>query len=396
VRISWYSNVPWAATGYGTQTLEVCSRLKADGHEVAVIANWGLHGSSIDWEGLPVFPAGTDLYSNDIAPAHHTVWGGDWLITLYDVWPLKRSYFPDQRVASWVPVDHQPAPAEVVKWCKTVRPIAMSRFGERMLKAEGIDPTYIPHSINTKVFRPRGKAMRTRLEVPDDAFVVMISAANKGVTPPRKAWPEMFMAASFFMRDHPDAYLYVHTDRVGIGGLDLQLLAKACGIPQDRLRWADAYALAAGRITQDDLSAMYSAADVLLASSMGEGFGIPVMEAQASGTPVIVSDFSAQPELSASGWLVKGQPYWDPAQAAFFFTPFVSEIIARLRNAYAARDDSTIVDAAIAKAAQYDSDLVFARYWRPFIRELEADLSPPPNRAARRARKAHKPQKVAA
>lgn len=389
MRISWYSNVPWAQTGYGTQTLEVCTRLIADGHQVAVLSNWGLHGSSIEWEGIPVFPAGTDLYSNDLSPAHHQVWGGDWLITLYDVWPLKRSYFPE-RVASWVPVDHQPAPPEVVKWCKTVRPIAMSRFGERMLRAEGLDSTYIPHSINTKTFSPQGAGMRARLEVPEDAFLVMISAANKGVTPPRKAWPEMFTAASYFMRDHPDAHLYVHTDRIGIGGLDLPLLAKATGLPQDRLRWADAYALAAGRISQDDLAGMYSAADVLLAPSMGEGFGIPVVEAQACGTPVIVSDFSAQPELAASGWLVRGQPYWDPAQAAFFFTPFVSEIIARLNDAYAARGSQLLAEGALAKAAQYDSDLVFARYWRPFIKDLEAGLAPKPNRAARRAKKRDK------
>jgi len=387
VRISWYSNVPWAATGYGTQTLEVCTRLKADGHEVGIIANYGLNAASIEWEGFPIFPGGKDGYSNDIAPAHHQVWRGDWLITLYDVWPLKRAYFPDERIASWVPVDHQPIPPDVAKWCKTVRPIAMSRFGERMLKAEGIDSTYIPHSINTRTFHPQGKAMRSRLDVPDDAFLVMVAAANQGVTPPRKAWPEMFTAMSFFMRDHPDTYFYLHTDRIGIGGLDLPLLARATGLPQERLRWADAYALASGNISQSDLSAMYSAADVLLASSMGEGFGIPTIEAQASGTPVIVSDFSAQPELCASGWLVRGQPYWDPAQAAFFLTPFVSEIIARLRDAYAARDDSTFADAAVAKAAQYDSDLVFARYWRPFIRELEASLEPPPNRAARRARK---------
>jgi len=392
VRITWFSNTPLAGTGYGVQTAEIVPRLVADGHQVAIAANWGQYGAAIEWNGIPIYPAGKDKYSNDIARAHHAHWRGDWMITLYDVWPLVRREFPE-RVASWVPVDHQPVPPEVSEWAKTVTPIAMSRFGQRMLRDQDIESTYIPHSVNTEIFKPTpaltsGRTPREMLGIPADAFVIVIAAANQGIAPPRKAWGEMFLAASYFMRQHPDAYLYVHSDRTQTppGGLDLPMLELAVQMPTDRIAYTDAYAYASGQIGQADLSALYSMGDVLLASSMGEGFGIPVIEAQACGVPVIVSDFSAQPELAASGWLVKGQPSWDALQGSFYFTPLVGSIIDRLTEAYAARGLPEPREAAIAKAAEYDTTLVYDRYWRPFLRELDAQL-PKPNRAERRARK---------
>jgi hypothetical protein len=41
-RILWVSNAPWAATGYGQQTAQAITRLKADGNDVAVASNYGL------------------------------------------------------------------------------------------------------------------------------------------------------------------------------------------------------------------------------------------------------------------------------------------------------------------------------------------------------------------
>lgn len=397
MRILWYSNSPRVGTGYGVQTAQVVPRIRALGHDIAVHSNWPHHGEVIAWEShpdIPIFPNGADNYGNDIVAAHAEAWKADWTITLYDAWPLKRDMFPE-RVASWVPVDHQPVPPSVAAWCRQVSPIAMSRFGERMLRDQGIDSTYIPHSIDTSVFRPTertraGHKPREALRVPNDAFMVMIAAANQGNHPPRKAWGPMFLALGHFMRQHPDAWAYIHTDKLGpLRGIDLGALATATGLPTERVRWADRYAYGTGRITPTDLASLYTAADVLLASSMGEGFGIPTVEAQACGLPVIVSDFSAQPELCESGWLVKGQPWWDEAQDAFFFEPFVHSIAANLEDAYAAKGDQSLRDRAVAFAAGYDSDLVFDLHWRPFLAELEARLEQPAplNRAERRRAK---------
>jgi hypothetical protein len=42
---------------------------------------------------------------------------------------------------------------------------------------------------------------------------------------------------------------------------------------------------------------------------------------------VIVSDFTAQPELVGSGWVVEVQPFWDNAQRSWFCTPQVGSIV---------------------------------------------------------------------
>jgi glycosyltransferase involved in cell wall biosynthesis len=55
-----------------------------------------------------------------------------------------------------------------------------------------------------------------------------------------------------------------------------------------------------GYIPLADLPAVYSLADMFLFPSLDEGFGIPVLEAMACGTPVVCSDRGALPETTAS------------------------------------------------------------------------------------------------
>ena len=157
LRITWYSNAPWCGTGYGQQTAQAVTRIIKEGHELAIHAMFGLEGSKSNWNGITVYPRGVAAYSDDIVVAHTQDWANGnptippLLITLFDVWPLlkSKSFHMLPNIASWVPIDHKPAPPEVLEWCsrKNVMPIAMSRFGEEMLKAAGVDCLYVPHGI---------------------------------------------------------------------------------------------------------------------------------------------------------------------------------------------------------------------------------------------------------
>ena len=386
-RTLWASNAPFAPTGYGVQTAQVVERLMRDGHELAVACNFGLQGSETEWNGIKLYPTGVTPYSDDILSAHAEHWasGSDLqslVITLFDVWALKNpSVARIPKIGAWVPIDHKPAPPDVTEWLRrpNVMPIAMSRFGSEMMSLEDIDHLYAPHAFDGRVFKPTvsfadatGETIRGRdiMGVEDEsAFVVMMNSANKGRTPPRKSWGENLLAFAIFAQDKPDAILYLHTDEsAALGGVDLPVLLRACSINPDQIRFVNQY-LYRMNLPQTALAALYTDADVLLATSAGEGFGVPVIEAQACGTPVIVSNWTAQPELVGDGWIVDGQPLWDPFQNSWFFTPNVANIVRALEEAYA-RPRGIISEDATRFAAAYEADRVYAEHWRPVMDKL--------------------------
>ena len=69
-----------------------------------------------------------------------------------------------------------------------------------------------------------------------------------------------------------------------------------------------------GFVTDQTLAALYRLADVFVFPSLYEGFGLPPLEAMASGTPVIASNASSLPEVVGNAALMV-DPY-DPAAIA--------------------------------------------------------------------------------
>lgn len=69
-----------------------------------------------------------------------------------------------------------------------------------------------------------------------------------------------------------------------------------------------------GFVADDDLPLLYSGADALVFPSLFEGFGLPIIEAQASGIPVAAADISSLPEVVG--------------QAGVLFDPYDTDAIA--------------------------------------------------------------------
>jgi len=57
-------------------------------------------------------------------------------------------------------------------------------------------------------------------------------------------------------------------------------------------------------IPGDDLPLYYAAADILAFPSLYEGFGLPVLEAMASGCPVITSNTTSLPEVAGDAGIM--------------------------------------------------------------------------------------------
>jgi glycosyltransferase involved in cell wall biosynthesis len=297
------------------------------------------------------------------------------------VWALLPVELEPFNVLAWTPVDHFPTPREVLKFFhkNDARPLAMSRFGQTQLIEAGLPADYVPLAVDTSVYR-RVDGMtinneyvlnRELLDIPASAdFVVAMVAMNKDPDD-RKNFDGAFRAFGRFWRDHQNAVLYVHSDKHGIAGSHINLpeLAKHAAIPPHAIVFSDTYALQMG-FSAEMMACLYSAADVLLCPSKGEGFGVPMIEAQACGTPVIASDFTAQSELVGAGWKVSGQLLFDPRQNATYLQPFHSDIYTALTLAYQSKDDPGIRERAREFALEYDVAKVFEDHWLPVINSL--------------------------
>lgn len=387
MRILWHSVHPAVGSGYGQQTATFAPRLKDMGHDVAISAYYGVQGFITSYRGIKCYPAYAKSYGSDIIIPHAVDhFGGGpgatfrdvadkgLIITLGDVWTFQQPLLAEMNVAAWVPIDHEEVPPAVANWFTQTGavPIAMSRFGEKALQLAGFDPLYVPHGIDTGVFRPGDKAeARERVGLPEDAFVVAMVAANNGRDGSRKAFYEQILAFGELHKKHPDAVLAMHTDVTSPFGVDIRHLLS--DFPEGSYLFTDQYAYKVG-VPATQIADIYRAADVLTNTSWGEGFGIPIVEAQACGTPVVVTDTTAMPELVGAGWKVPGERMWHDSQAAWARRPLIAGIADAYEQAYAARGDQHMSARAWAFAQDYDADLVMQEYWKPALDRLEAAL----------------------
>jgi glycosyltransferase involved in cell wall biosynthesis len=245
-----------------------------------------------------------------------------------------------------------------------------------MCQDAGLDVRYVPHGVDTVKFSPGdlGEA-RDKLGWPKDAFICGMVAANKG-TPSRKSFPQQLEAFARFSRQHTDALIYLHTNKGvddGLGGVNLPEFIAHLGIT-DKVRWCDEYQQIVG-FPDDYMANVYRALDVLLSVSMGEGFGIPILEAQSCGCPVITGAWTSMDEITFGGWKIAredAERWWTPL-AAYQFWPRIGAIEEALEKAYARKIDGIIkhkCEQARAGALAYDADRVAAEFWTPVLDEL--------------------------
>ena len=129
----------------------------------------------------------------------------------------------------------------------------------------------------------------------------------------------------------------------GWGGLDLAAEAAAAGLAPDRVR-------VLGRVPDADLAVLLDRATALVVPSRAEGFGLPLLEAMAVGTPVVTSDAPALVEVGAGAARVSRL---EPAALAAALTEVVSQPLVQARMA----------DAGRARAASYSWDGAARQLW---------------------------------
>lgn len=367
MRILYSSNAVWCNTGYGVQGRHLIPRFSAmpvvGGAENVVLYFWyGLSGGTMRVGPHLALPGFGGPYGADLVGEHVKRHGIDAVITLVDVWTqqgVAESVAPATWLP-WFPVDTEPVSPRVLEaidprrrkekggapWARIV-PVVYSKFGKRMLADAGVESVYVPHGVDVDVFRVLEPGEEVDVEglgvfawpafrehvAPGATHLAVMVAANKGFD--RKGFAEQFEAWARFAAGRPGARLYVHADPLSVeNGPNLQHLAEALGIG-DRVIFPDRYSLLMGMYPPEYLALLYNAADVLLACSKTEGFGVPIIEAQACGCPVVTTDFASMPELVRNGIAVRpAGKMWHPHLESWWAVPDVEGIAEALAQVY--------------------------------------------------------------
>lgn len=353
--------------------------MKTDGHDVSVLAYYGLTGGRLELDGIDHYSVFADQWGNDIINELAQFLSVDFNLILRDIWVNDGAASRAFPTAAWFPVDHAPVGEQLLEKMDATRWLAtMSHWAVEECRKSNYEVAYIPHSVDPAVYRyGRGHEGRETIAVPDDAFLVTMVAANKGF-PARKGFPEAFQAMAEFQRRHKDVWLYTHTLPTSQhSGPDLHKLAIATGVALDRYRFLMPFIFWLG-LEPEDMASIYQASDVLLNPSYGEGFGITILEAQACGTPVVTTNWTSMPELTFNGTAVEGFPLATPYMG-YWKVPHVGAIVDALeleynrRGALAAERKAKLTSKMIA--CDYSDETVYERYWRPWLKTIQEDLS---------------------
>ncbi|MDP3973373.1 MAG: glycosyltransferase family 1 protein [Candidatus Daviesbacteria bacterium] len=121
-----------------------------------------------------------------------------------------------------------------------------------------------------------------------------------GTVQPRKNLERVIIASSYQL----SAISLVIVGREGWLSDEIYKLPKKMGI-EKKVKFL-------GYVPEKDLPALYSGAIALVSPSLFEGFGLPILEAQACGCPVVTSNLSSMPEVAgppAGGGAILVNPY---------------------------------------------------------------------------------------
>jgi len=184
------------------------------------------------------------------------------------------------------------------------------------------------HGRDIQVFRPikddeERLRIREKWNWPQDAFVCLLIASNSEESG-RKAFDAQLQAFAEYAKINPKAWLHIHSEVVR--AYDLGRLLETFGLFSSRYSWTDLNdarfrthrdAIIVGEnvsitpsmsllnISEKEIAAVYRSVDVLLAATCSEGCGVPILEAQLCGTPVITTRATAMWEETHFGISVK-------------------------------------------------------------------------------------------
>jgi glycosyltransferase involved in cell wall biosynthesis len=386
MKILWMSDSPGSPSGFGNVTRFVCGGLADRGHRLSIIG-WQARGAPTSWHNCTVYPTARNSFGAEVLLGYLQRLQPDVLVTLADIWWL--TYIRSPHISAflrtagipWVlyyPVDgdtgQQKLPPSWIRILESVDlPIAMANYGMEVARANGLTSAYIPHGVDTSVFRPPSdKHQAKRALGYDGKFVVLSDARNQ----PRKMLPRTLEVFRRFAAGKDDVLLHLHCDPKDPAAraldycydvrADVELLGLA-----EKVRFTDGMSMLAG-ISLADLAAIYQASDVHLLSSWGEGFGLPSLQAAAAGVVPMACAYTASKELvEGHGEAVRVSQFLTDQFGIQRALIDIDDAVDRLEALYSDQEKLARKSAACVRFSQdYDWKRIVPRWNELLLREL--------------------------
>lgn len=244
----------------------------------------GLRGHAWEQLVLPLCTQGKLLWSpantGPLGVAHQVV-------TVHDLAALEHPEWFNSRFASWYRV-------LIPHLCRRARAvITISQFTRDRLVAWGISAEKIhvvPNGVGSRFFEPVEKSADTtmaELKLPAKNYVLGVSSVE-----PRKNLWRLVQAWARICDEMPDTWLVL----AGAQGASRIFRESGLGTLPERVHFT-------GYIPDTHLPALYHHARAFCYVSLYEGFGLPPLEAMATGVPTLVANTTALAEFVGQGAL---------------------------------------------------------------------------------------------
>ncbi len=260
------------------------------------------------------------------------------ICTIHDLIPLDHPEWFNPRFSRW----YQWLMPRLAR--KLDHVIAISQFTKQrvqeLLRLPASSITVVPNGVEPS-YRPRGEediaAVRGRFALGRDPYLLYVGSLE-----PRKNLAGLMRAWRIALDRTPGEVTLVVTGATGRSAVFSQ-----CDIGEipPRVKFTS-------YVPEADLPALYAGAMAVVYPSLYEGFGLPVLEAMASGAPVITSNNTSLPEVGASAALYADPRDPEALAAAIENLVGSDSLRARLRAA------------GLARAGEFGWDRCAAETWR--------------------------------
>ncbi len=316
MKVLMLGDSPLIKTGFGRVQRKAAEAFLNAGWEVASVT---AHVHEPSWDpDLPIktiYPPPSDLLGvlsvegavEEFKPDRIYLTGDPGTLTNYSTVIPKR--IP---VFATVPIEGEPIVNHY--WREILRAIpfmTVSRYGQEVVYQSldrKVDFAY--HGVDP-IFKPLDPARRDEIREQlgwTDKFVLNCTATNVF----RKQWPRLLEALAKLKHHYKqkDIILYAHTvpfDNYWLEGWNLPELTAAFGVYEEVLfnpsmhRHLAQIPEAGSDNGVPTLPELYAASDLFVLPSQVEGFGLPIAESMACGTPPLVTRYAAGWEVAASG-----------------------------------------------------------------------------------------------